>query len=509
MADETSVAAGKRFSQDLRRIREDRGVSIEEVRKETRIARSLIESFEEGGLYDHETFNEVYLRSFVRAYAEAVGISPDRVRTELDAALEGTYQNVLADEYLSESSPSDDTDAEVSGEAEGEGAAAQDQSPTPDQSPPPPPEAGGPEGRGGIVGPAREVGDEDAEEIQAEEEADQPSSDASEEDDTSQPADSGAEEQPSDPASEEDSSKTSTSDSPATETESTDEETKGESDGLSKERRPSWMDEGGQGEAPPVTDQSEGVRDAAGVRGEGEALPPQPGEGETGVVGPPTPIGEDGGERQASRPGTPASTSPPSRASRRSGWRQWFQGEQRELMWAGIGFVVVFFVLVGLAIAFFTGESAPTSQQAASATTAPATDTAASPQDTTASSPPDRDRPPPADVTLGSTIPLTVRATNGVQGIRIERDEDLARPYWIEDGEAAVFPFQNRVILENELDDVQLFLAGYPYPESQWDTTGLFVITRSEVEAFVDTLRGAPAALTTTPDTIPKGPPDQ
>jgi hypothetical protein len=59
------------------------------------------------------------------------------------------------------------------------------------------------------------------------------------------------------------------------------------------------------------------------------------------------------------------------------------------------------------------------------------------------------------------------------------------------------------------LGHVEPFVAGYPYPESQWDTTGQIVITRTDVEAFVDTLRGAPATLTTTPDTIPKGPPDQ
>ncbi|MFP4229409.1 MAG: helix-turn-helix domain-containing protein, partial [Salinivenus sp.] len=76
MSDPTEVAAGKRFALDMRRIREDRDVSLSSIHEQTQIAPSLLRSFEEGGLYDHSAFNEVYLRSFVRAYAAVVGMSP-------------------------------------------------------------------------------------------------------------------------------------------------------------------------------------------------------------------------------------------------------------------------------------------------------------------------------------------------------------------------------------------------------------------------------------------------
>lgn len=179
------------------------------------------------------------------------------------------------------------------------------------------------------------------------------------------------------------------------------------------------------------------------------------------------------------------------------------------MVWAGVGFVVVLLVLVGLGVAFFSSSTETTQGQASSRSTPTAADTAtaSASADTTASA--SAARPPPANVTLGPSIPLTVLAFDNVRGIRIKRDEDLERPYWIEDGDAAVFPFENRVTLRYELEDVQLFLAGYPYPQSRWDTTGLVEITRDEVESFVDTLRGPPATLSTTLDTIPKGPPNQ
>lgn len=533
MADEMSVAAGKRFSRDLRRIREDRGVSIDEVHQETRIARSLIEAFEEGGLYDHETFNEVYLRSFVQAYAEAVKISPDTVRTELEAALEGSYESALADRYLTDSAPSEGDDEEKEGIDE---ASATDAASDPDRPPTrddeaassEPPVAGGPEGRGGIVGPARALGEEPEADTDPSEEsvpvppegsdADDASpdeDDASSDDDTELDGDTAAsEEHPSPTAEDEPSTASEPSvedDAESDDSEAADSPEEGAADdstGLPEDRRPSWMEEGEEGEEAPISPRA---HEEEGERPGGDAqTPPTAETGETGIVGEPTAMGSGSGE-QPSPSAAPSAPQPPGRGpARRSGWRAWFQGQQREMVWAGVGFVVVLLVLVGLAVAFFSADPEPAPSESTTASTAPASDTAAAPAaDTSEATPAEESRPSPANVTLGSSIPLTVLATRDVQGIRIERDDDLARPYWIEEGEAAVFPFENQAILESQLGNVQLFLAGYPYPESQWDTTGGLVITRADVEAFVDTLRGAPAALTTSPDTISKGPPDE
>lgn len=518
MADETRVAAGKRFSRDLRLIREDRGVSIDDIHRDTRIARTLIESFEEGGLYDHDTFNEVYLRSFVRAYAEAVEISPETVRAQLAAALEGTYENALAEQYLAspeaENARDSSDDGNMSEEQTSDSSSTPDRPPTQDDttSTPDPPMAGGPDGRGGIVGPARALDEDADEEGDDEEDAAPPSREDPEEKSTEEEEgeEVDREELRSSPPKGQPSSAEVSDSAETSEDDVSSEGESDDSDGLSSDRRPSWMEEGGEEEssAPPRDDDAH-----AGGEPSNEAddpLPPDGGIAETGIVGEPTAMGsESAGDLPGSAPSTAPSSAAPGRDRRPTGWRRWVQGDRRELMWAGIGFIVVLFVLVGLGIAFFSTDTGTDPQERATASTAPAPDTAAAPADTTDADTTAQDRPPPADVTLGDDIPITVLATRNVRGIRIQRDEDLPRPYWIQEGEAAVFPFQERATLQEELGDVQLFIAGYPYPESRWDTTGQVVITRAEVEAFVDTLRGAPAALTVTPDTIPKGPPNQ
>lgn len=102
MSENAAQNKGKRFADDLRRIRERRGVSIDEVHEETKIPRGLIESFEKSGLLDHPMFNRVYLRSFVRTYARVVDISPAFTLRALEEVLDGAYQGRLAEEYLGE-----------------------------------------------------------------------------------------------------------------------------------------------------------------------------------------------------------------------------------------------------------------------------------------------------------------------------------------------------------------------------------------------------------------------
>lgn len=86
--------------------------------------------------------------------------------------------------------------------------------------------------------------------------------------------------------------------------------------------------------------------------------------------------------------------------------------------------------------------------------------------------------------------------------MQVRQDEDLRRPYWIEEGKATVFPFTRRIMLENQLDEARLFLEQYPYPTSRTDSLGRVVIDRQTVEAFADTLRGSPATLSVEPDTV-------
>jgi hypothetical protein len=174
-------------------------------------------------------------------------------------------------------------------------------------------------------------------------------------------------------------------------------------------------------------------------------------------------------------------------------------------------------VLVGLGVAYFSSgeggasgeaESNPTPADTATVRTSPASpDTSATASaDTGATSSSVEQPPPPANVTLGETIHLLVLATDNVSGIRIQRDDDLRRPYWIEEGEASVYPFQRRAIIGSEFEDIRLFVEGYEYPFAPADTTGGLELDRQTLQAFVDTLRGAPDSLAVMPDTIPVGP---
>ncbi|MGQ9778829.1 MAG: helix-turn-helix domain-containing protein [Bacillota bacterium] len=61
----------------LRRTREEKGVSLEEIQRRTKIRRRYLEALEEGDLQIIP--GEVYLRGFLQNYAEAVGLPPREV----------------------------------------------------------------------------------------------------------------------------------------------------------------------------------------------------------------------------------------------------------------------------------------------------------------------------------------------------------------------------------------------------------------------------------------------
>ena len=84
-----------RYAGDLRTLREQQEVSLETVYVETRIPKAVLIEYETSGLYNHESFHEVYLRSLTKAYALAVGLDVDRVLSALERALDGSYNGGL------------------------------------------------------------------------------------------------------------------------------------------------------------------------------------------------------------------------------------------------------------------------------------------------------------------------------------------------------------------------------------------------------------------------------
>lgn len=102
MSNASNAASGSRFARDMKRIREEQEVSLADIHEETMIPGELIRSFEEHGLLEHPRFNRVYLRSFVRSYAQCVNVDADTALSELQRALDGAYTNQLAVAYLDE-----------------------------------------------------------------------------------------------------------------------------------------------------------------------------------------------------------------------------------------------------------------------------------------------------------------------------------------------------------------------------------------------------------------------
>lgn len=386
MAEGMPTASGKRFAADLRRIREERGLQSADLHEATRIPLTLIESFERTALFDHPMFNRVYLRSFVRTYANFLGISVETALEALDEAIEGEYQGRLAQEYLGEEPQVEE------------------------------------------AGAAREP----------------------------------AEDEPEEPYG-------------------TDEGAQEEADRAS----------GVQGEAPAETGDLASDRGAAPERSSSP-----PGRGEPSMS-------KAAAAEAASETSEPAwnEQSPPGGASQARHSRP--EGDGASALWWGaialgvLGLVVLLFILLrppnGMEE---TGGTSPAEA---------AVDTSALEDEDEASTEEDA---APARPQLGDLMHLTIVAEGGpVRGLRITRDSDLRRPYWIEEGAATVFPAERRIVIENpqsgsdEFEDVRLLLEGYEYPEDERDEQGRLVITRETVQSFLDEQRGTPVPLSVSPDT--------
>ncbi len=77
-------ASKKTLGAYLREAREMRGLTLEEISKETKISRRFLEALENE---DWEILPaEVYVRGYLRCYAEAVGLDPKEVLLRYRAA---------------------------------------------------------------------------------------------------------------------------------------------------------------------------------------------------------------------------------------------------------------------------------------------------------------------------------------------------------------------------------------------------------------------------------------
>ncbi len=303
MREQAVLESMRRLARDLRRIREKQKRSLQDIHNETKIALELLQHFERTALYDHERYNPVYLRSFARTYASAIGVDPAVVLEAVELAFEGSYRNQLAVQFLGEEPL-----------LEAEPQTAPHEASTPEAAP--------------------------------------------------------------------------------------------------------------------------------------DSKPPQVPESSLPLVSAP------GGLERLERP---------------SRWKAW------------VGAVIaVAMVTAGIWYLLRPVPQPPPEPLPVDTitTTATAVDTMR-PKETPAVQVP----------VLGDTITATVIAAfDKVDPIRIRVDRDLRRPYWIEQGDSMQFRFTERIILEDQLDDIQLRLDGQLYPTDRRDAQGRIVITREQLQAYLDSL---------------------
>lgn len=405
MSTESAPSALQRFARDLRRIREQREISLSALNKATQVPKSHIQEFEEGSLYEQSRMNAVYLKAFVRAYAEILEIPPDVVVQELEAALEEEYDNQLAVQFLEE--PPSEPREQQSPNAESPPSSQRDDA-------------------SGTTG------------------------DSSDNSDTAALEDS----------PEEDSSS-----------------------GSATEDLEEASDRGEEGRVHNT---------------DGDALSP------------PTSSSRSRDHSPSSRAASLQSTS--SGSGIRRIWNQY-----GGVVTSALLILLVLALGIGVASFYFGGEGGVSSDPAASADLTPNS----APSDTTVSTEPvetdtgdgqtksassSRAQRPLANVTLGDTLYAVVEATSVVAGMRVQQDDDLRRPYWIEEGDVRVFPFTRRITFENQLDSLRLFLENYPYPTTRTNEEGRIIISRDTAEQFADTLRGTPASFPAPYDTVQIGP---
>lgn len=353
------------FLGDLSAIRVKRNVSLEALREATKVYPNVISQFEEDGLKDHPLFNSLYVRAFIRSYANAVDLPVDEVLRAYDDALGGSYKRQLAIMHLD--LPVDEVEALRAAQAEAE----------------------------------KDEPVFAAEKFQFEEKKQA--------------------------------------------TQRTDR-------AVSSKRRPAKRSsQSSNREKPAVTF----------IPKEAQA----PAQSQlSGIV-------EDVKE----------SVSSLFEAGKKSPLVQW------GLLAGGLGLGL--FVILQL-LSFQSPASEEDDFPAQTVTPAEVNEApiAASEPDTVASLPAEAlEVPQPSvPVVLGDSIPIFIVAdSDKLDPFRLQRDRDLRRPYWLDQGDSLMFYIRDRVIIQEHLADMKILIEGMSYPILQTDSLARVVINRDSIQTFL------------------------
>lgn len=88
------------LSQDLAKIRTDQQLSLEDLYALSKMPVDILESIENGLIFEDESRNITYKRSFIRSYAKALRIDDTDITKALDQELEGNYTGSILQKYM-------------------------------------------------------------------------------------------------------------------------------------------------------------------------------------------------------------------------------------------------------------------------------------------------------------------------------------------------------------------------------------------------------------------------
>lgn len=95
---------------------------------------------------------------------------------------------------------------------------------------------------------------------------------------------------------------------------------------------------------------------------------------------------------------------------------------------------------------------------------------------------------PPRVILPDSILGAIIAADEPLDPIRITVDRDLRKPYWVEYQDTHRVAFRERLVLEREADHTRVLIDGYVLPQQWLGEAGPVVITRTRVQAWLDSL---------------------
>lgn len=462
--------SGRQLAEDLRAIREERGVELKDIIDATRLAEDVIEQFERTALLDNPVFNRVYLRSLVSSYARLIDIDENVALQAVDDMLRGEYEGALGKIYLGEEPrPAGEAAGDSGGAPNDEAASEHDDEPQ-DRIPP---DDAAPE-YGTAVSEPPELPPAGSEEVK----------DAPSDPDPDFEPESSADPAGTGPPGVSDAD-TSGDNEPDADTPAAETPPSGETP--APETPPS-------GETPAADPPGEAEPDEKPPKDEGKARAESSTDAGAGAI----PSG-----KRAAGAGVPATGSRKSRpggahASSDSGTSVIGPSESRKGLLlpdmrgllAAIVAGVVLIALVWISVAWFLDNA----EEPEPESTVPAVDSSyVEPEP----------EPGPDPVSLPDTFEVRVIALDEpLDPIRGRVDDDLRRPYWVELGDTLTFRVADTVILEREVDHALVVVENWLPPPGWLDADGTYVITRERTQAWLDSLIAAGIFPPEAPDSL-------